>query len=127
MAYATIADIKARISYEMTEAQEAVCESLLHDAAVIINAYNTDATVDAKKVVSCRMVIRAIGNGADGGMPIGATQGTVSALGYSQTFTYSAGSVGELYLSKLDKKLLGCSKIGSHSPVEDLAGGAIND
>lgn len=33
----------------------------------------------------------------------------------------SGGSAGELYLSKLEKKLLGVgNRIGSHSPVEDL-------
>ena len=33
----------------------------------------------------------------------------------------SGGSSGELYLSKLEKKLLGVGdKIGAHSPLEDL-------
>ena len=53
---------------------------------------------------------------------MGATQGSMSALGYSQSWTIGAGSVGELYLGKLEKKLLGaCNRIGSYSPVQEHA------
>ena len=53
--------------------------------------------------------------------PRGATQGPATALGYSQSWTMSGGSTGELYLSKLEKKLLGVgSRLGAHSPLEDL-------
>ena len=53
--------------------------------------------------------------------PVGSTQGTATALGYSQSWTMSGGSSGELYLSKLEKKLLGVgSRIGACSPLEDL-------
>lgn len=118
MAYATIADVEARLGYEITNTD--ACEALLDDAEIIIDAYNPDASLEAKKVVSVRMVVRAFGSvGND--MPIGATQGTISALGYSQTWTMSNGSTGELYISKLDKKLLGVgSKIGSHSVLEGM-------
>lgn len=123
MAYATVDDVQGRLLTEMTDEQKTICATLLEDAAAIIDAYNASAAETNKKVVSCRMVIRAIGNGAEVGMPIGATQGTMSALGYSQTFTYSAGAVGELYLAKLDKKMLGVGdKIGCYSPVMDLVG-----
>lgn len=127
MAYATVDDVQARAFTTLSDEQKAICATLLEDAAAIIDGYNSEASADNKKIVSCRMVIRAIVNGDESGMPIGATQGTVSALGYSQTFTYSAGAVGELYLGKLDKKLLGASKIGAYSPVEDLIGGVSND
>lgn len=123
MAYATVTDVQARLAFTLSTEQSAMCATLLEDAAAVIDAYNKNADAENKKVVSCRMVIRAIGNGAETGMPIGATQGTMSALGYSQTFTYSAGAVGELYLAKLDKKLLGVGdRIGSYSPVEALVG-----
>lgn len=118
MSYATIDDIEARYTSSFNED---TCSALLDDAAVIIDAYNADASEDAKQVVSCRMVIRALGIAGDADVPIGASQGTMSALGYSQAWTLSQGSTGELYLSKLDKKLLGVgNKIGSYSPVEDL-------
>lgn len=123
MAYATVTDVQARLSYSMSEEQTEICATLLEDAAAIIDAYNSAAIEANKKIVSCRMVIRAIGNGEESGMPVGATQGTMSALGYSQTWTISGGTVGELYLAKLDKKLLGVSdRIGSYSPVEALVG-----
>lgn len=124
MAYATIDDVQARMARTLSEDERAVCVNLLDDAVAIINAYNEDAYEENKKIVSCRMVARAIGDGTDAGIPMGATQGSMSALGYSQSWTIGSGSVGELYLSKLEKKLLGAgNKIGSHSPIEDLIAG----
>lgn len=99
-----------------------MCATLLDDAAIIIDSFNASATADAKKVVSCRMVVRQMGDGGDAGVPIGATQGSMSGLGYTQSWTLSSGATGEMYLAKLDKQLLGYSnKIGSYSPVQELA------
>lgn len=125
MSYATWEDIQARITRDLSEDDKALCTTLLSDAGVIIDTFNVNASTDAKLVVSCRMVIRAIGD--DNDIPMGATQGSMSALGYSQSWTMSGGaSVGELYLSKLDKELLGYgNKIGSYSPVEELIGRSI--
>jgi hypothetical protein len=46
----------------------------------------------------------------------------MSALGYSQSWTMGAtGSTGELYLNRMDKKLLGAGNaIGSYSPIQEL-------
>ena len=69
------------------------------------------------------MVIRALGDGGDaGGVPMGATQGSMSALGYSQSWTIgSGGATGELYLGKTDRQILGLgNQIGSYSPVQEL-------
>ena len=121
MAYATVSDVQARMTREMAQSEQDVCSNLLDDAAAIIDAYNSEADTNAKKLVSVRMVIRAIGDGTDAGIPMGATQGSMSALGYSQSWTIGAGSAGELYLGKLEKKLLGCGDaIGSYSPTEEL-------
>lgn len=121
MAYATYEDVQARMTRELSDSEQAICTTLLDDAAVIIDNYNSGASDDIKKVVSCRMVIRAIGDGDLSGVPVGATQGSQSGLGYAQSWTVSNGSVGELYLAKLDKTLLGVGNaIGSRSPVEDL-------
>jgi len=122
MAYATITDVQDRMTRSMSADEQNVCSKLLDDAAVIIDAYNADASAEAKQLVSCRMVIRAIGDGTDAGIPMGATQGSMSALGYSQSWTIGAsGSAGELYLGKLEKKLLGYgNSIGSYSPTEEL-------
>lgn len=119
--YATPEDVQARMTRQMSDAELDVCSSLLQDAAVIIDAYNADATADAKQVVSVRMVMRAIGDGGTAGVPLGATQGSMSALGYSQSWTIGSGATGELYLGKLEKRLLGVGdKIGSYSPTEGL-------
>lgn len=126
MAYATVEDVQARITYTLTESQEDLCGTLLDDAAVLIDTYSNNATDDVKKVVSCRIVIRALGDPTDSSLasvPIGATQGSMSALGYSQSWSLgSSGSAGELYLSKGDRRLLGIGNaIGSYSPTQALA------
>ena len=119
--YATTDDIEARLGRELTETEEDVCDALLEDAAVIIDATAPNASADAKKVVSCRMVLRVIGAEAQAGVPMGATQGSMSALGYSQSWTISGGASGELYLSKADRRILGAgNSIGSYSPVQEL-------
>lgn len=121
MAYATVSDVQDRMTRQMSIAEQSVCSNLLDDAAVIIDAYNSEADMDAKKLVSVRMVTRAMGDGTDAGIPMGATQGSMSALGYSQSWTIGAGSAGELYLGKLEKKLLGYGNtIGSYSPTQEL-------
>ncbi len=121
MAYATVQDVQARMSRTMSESERTICSTLLDDAAVIIDTFNDAAAVENKLIVSCRIVMRQLGDGETDGVPIGASQGTMSGLGYSQSWTMSGGSTGEMYLSKLDKQLLGYgNKIGSYSPVEGI-------
>ena len=120
--YATIDDVQARMTRTLSDSERDVCFSLLEDAAVMIDALAPNALADAKLVVACRMVIRALGDGSGSGYPIGASQGSMSGLGYSQSWTVSGGATGELYIGKADRTLLGCSnKIGSYSPVQELA------
>lgn len=120
MAYATVDDVQTRMARQMTASERNIATALLDDAAVVIDAYALSAPEDIKKVVSCRMVIRALGNG-DIDVPVGATQGSLSALGYSQSWTMGSGANAELYLSKTDKLMLGGgNRIGSYSPVEGL-------
>ena len=120
MAYATISDVTARMTRSLSTSETTVATNLLDDVAVLIDAYNANASADAKKVVSCNAVIRAIGTG-NSDIPIGATQGSMAALGYSQSWTIgSGGSTSEIYLSRTDKKLLGAGKIGSYSPLQEL-------
>lgn len=121
MAYATVQDVQARVSYTMSTEQAQECATLLDDAAVLIDSYENQGTADAKKVVSCRMVIRALGADDAANVPIGASQGSMSALGYSQSWTIGSGTVGELYLSKVEKRMLGIGNaIGAYSPTEGL-------
>lgn len=119
MAYATTTEVAA--GFRPLDAEELTkCAALLDEAAVIIDACNRFATTDAKKLVSCRMVRRALSEGDAQLMPMGVTQGTVSAGGYSQTWQYgSSGGAGELYLSRAEKKLLGVGgRLGMASPWE---------
>lgn len=122
--YATVADVQARMLKQMTTEQQNVCENLLTGAARIIDSFNANATADSKNEVSIRMVQRAI-ESSNIDVPIGATQGSMAALGYSQSWTMGTNaSVGQLYLDRTERKLLGGgSKIGSYSPVEDLVYG----
>ena len=122
MAYATVADVQARLSNQMTEAQQTQCAALLDDVAVLIDSYNDEVLEDIAKTVSCRVVARAMGD--SGGVPVGATQGSMSAMGYSQSWTIAGnGAAGEIYLTRAEKKMLGIGNaIGSWSPVQELAG-----
>ena len=121
MAYATVADVQARMNRTLSASEQTICTNLLDDAAVIIDLFNANASADIKKVVSCRMVMRALGDG-DSGIPMGATQGSQSGLGYSESWTMGNGSTGELYLGKLEKEMLGSqNKIGSYSPLEEVS------
>lgn len=121
-AYATAEDVALRLGRALTTAETAQVTVLLQDAAVLIDTVAPQATDEAKRIVSCRMVLRTVDAGE--GVPIGATQGTQSALGYSQSWTVgTGGATGELYLSRADRRLLGLGNaIGSYSPVEELAG-----
>lgn len=112
MAYATVQDVQDRMSETMTTAQQNICLKLLDDAGTIIDSFNVNATADAKKLVSIRMVQRSMSIDSD--IPMGATQGSMSAMGYSQSWTMGSNtSVGELYLNRIEKKLLGYgNKIG---------------
>lgn len=110
--YATVKKVEAGFR-DLDESEEIRAAALLDEAALIIDQINASAAEDIKELVSCRMVRRAIGDGDVSAAPIGATQGTTSALGYSQSWTLSNGSSGELYISKLEKQMLGAgARIG---------------
>lgn len=122
MAYATVEDVQKRMTRTLSQNEEIVCATLLEDAGILIDQECDSDNEAVKGIVSCRMVIRAIGDGSDMTVPVGATQGSMSALGYAQSWTINSGSVGELYLSKADRRMLGMSNtVGSYSPVESLA------
>lgn len=122
MSYATAEDVQRRMVKPLSDDQMDVCAALLDDAGVLIDAIAPNASDEAKATVSRSMVIRAMGSQGDLAVPTGATQGSASALGYSQSWTFGNGATGELYLSRTEKRLLGVgNRIGSYSPVEELA------
>ena len=123
--YATVEDVQSRMSRQLSSEEQTVCETLLADAGTIIDTFNVKASTDIKCLVSCRMVIRALGDGGENsGIPLGATQASMSALGYTQSWTLASGNgagAGELYLAKLEKRMLKTGdRIGSCSPVQEL-------
>lgn len=115
-AYATTDQVEAGFR-ELTTAETAKCEALIKEAGIMIDAIAKDASDDAKCLVTCRMVRRVLGSG-ESDAPIGAMQGTVSALGYSQTWAMgSGGATGELYIGKAERTILGLgNKIGASNP-----------
>lgn len=113
--YATTDEVAAGFR-PLSEDEEDKCAALIIEAGIMIDAVAPDADYDAKMLAVCRMVRRAIGSGEDAA-PMGATQGSVSALGYSQSWTLGTGSTGELYIGKAEKTLLGISnRIGASNP-----------
>lgn len=120
MAYATPQMVEAGFR-ELTADEEDRCTALLEEAAVMIDACGSTAQAEIKALVSCRMVRRALGD-SDTTIPLGATQGTIAAGGYSQSWTVGAsGTTGELYFGRIEKKLLGISdSIGAGNPLGAL-------
>ena len=119
-AYATYEDIEKGYRPLEPDEREKATELLRRAALIIDAAAAAGVSDDVKNLVSCNMVTRAL-TPADACIPVGVTQGTQSGLGYAQSYTFGAGSSGELYLSKTDKKLLKCgNRIGAYSPVEEL-------
>lgn len=118
--YATYTDVQKRLGKTFTTSEIDICDILLERAALEIDAYNANASADAKKSVSVESVARAMSESSD--IPMGASQGSMSALGYSQSWTLSSGgTVGSVYLSKSDKKLLGVgNQIGASNPLNVL-------
>lgn len=116
MAYATVQDVQARMSHQMTTDEQNICSALLDASVIYIDEANESASDAAKKEVTIRMVVRALSFDSD--IPIGASQGSMSALGYVQSWTMGqSASVGELYLGKQEKKLLGVGNlIGASNP-----------
>ena len=144
MIHVSSSDVQARMTREMSPEEQYVCEMLLNDAVRMIYAVaphlagpedltdpdtiTDDSIIDELELgnmIACRMVIRALGDGgaAAGAAPIGATQGSMSGLGYTQSWTMAnGGSTGELYLNKTERQLLRRgNSIGSYSPVQGLA------
>ena len=104
MIYATADDVAGGFR-ALTDEERSRCETLSEEAAAIIDATGTQAPTDVRRIVSCRMIRRALGTVQN--VPYGATQGTITAGPYSQQWMYSTGSSGELYLGSTEKRMLG--------------------
>ena len=122
MAYAAYTDVEKRLGRTFSSTEQEVCNTLLERAALLIDSYNTSASADIKKSVSVETVARAMNVTPD--VPMGASQGSMSGLGFSQSWTMqSGGAVGDIYLYKADKKLLGVGDaIGASNPLSFITG-----
>lgn len=109
--YATVEDLEARWR-TLTADERDRAGVLLEDAAVRLDAAcppsdpPTAQELAARKIVSCEMVKRAMASGTGAGA-VGVTSVQQGAGPYQET-TQFANPTGDLYLTKGDRKLLGC-------------------
>ena len=118
-AYATADEVELGYK-ELSESEKITASALLGECADIIDAFAPNADPVVKRTVSCRMVRRALDAANSQIYPVGATQGSMSAMGYTQSWQLSGGTgagSGELYLSSLEKRMLGVgNRIGFSNP-----------
>lgn len=119
MAYALVSDIEARWR-DLSTAEEGRASVLIDDAsAMLASLVDVDETDEQQaallKTVCCSMVIRAMS--ATEADTFGVSSASMTAGPYTQQFSYSNPS-GDMYLTKLEKKLLGIGGgyIGSIQP-----------
>lgn len=112
MPYATVEDVEARWRTLSAE-EKARAGVLLEDAAVRIDSacplpvlpiLPTEAELAARRIVSCEMVKRAMIAGDS--MP--GVETVQDGAGPFQTSFKYTNPTGDLYLTKADRKLLGC-------------------
>ena len=120
MAFAEVSDIEARWR-SLSDDEKSRAGVLIEDASAMLSALvDVDAAdqqqAELLNTVCCNMVIRAM---AQSNMDtFGVSQSAITAGPYTQSFSYSNPS-GDMYLTKLEKKLLKVSigYIGSIRPM----------
>ena len=119
MAYALVSDVEARWR-DLTTSEESRASVLIDDASAMLAALVNVDPNDAEqahllKTVCCDMVIRAMA--ATESDMFGVSQASMTAGPYTQSMSYSNPS-GDMYLTKLEKRLLGITSdyIGSIPP-----------
>lgn len=120
MAFATVAEYRAKYA---TDLDDAKLGAWLEDAsgmmademdAAGVDYYEPTESMAARLMRICRDVVhRAIGDGTDlsMGIPAGATQASMAAGGYSESFTLG-NPYGDLFLRDSERKALGISRGG---------------
>ena len=116
MAYALVSDVEARWR-DLSATEETRAAVLIDDASAMLSSLvdvdpNDCAQAALLKTVCCDMVIRAM-SATDSDM-FGVSQASMTAGPYSQSMSYSNPS-GDMYLTKMEKRLLGITQgyIGS--------------
>ena len=120
MAFADVSDIEDRW-HGLTEEEAARAETLIDDASAMLAALveydpSDDAQARLLKTVTCNMVIRAMS--ATDSDAFGASNMAMTAGPYQQSWTYANPS-GDMYLTKMEKRILGitASYIGTIRPM----------
>lgn len=120
MAFADVSDLESRWR-ELSTEEEARATVLLGDASAMLSALvdvddEDDEQAALLNMVTCDMVIRAMS--ATSMDTYGVSQSAITAGPYTQSFSYSNPS-GDMYLTKLEKRLLGIttSYIGTIRPM----------
>ena len=120
MAFADVTDLEARWR-DLSEDEEAKAAVLLGDASAMLETLvtvNSDDENQAEmlKIVCCNMVQRSMSS-TDSDL-YGVTQQSMSAVGFSQSMSYS-NPTGDMYLTRYEKRLLGINSgyIGSIRPM----------
>lgn len=108
MAYAEVSDIETRWR-DLSTDEEARATALLDDASAMLAELvdirdGDEEQLELLKIVCCNMVIRAMS--ASEYDAFGASQMSMTAGPYTQQFTYANPS-GDMYLTKMEKRLLG--------------------
>ena len=134
-AFATTAQYRAKYQ---TDLSDTVLEVWLADASDIMAAEMDRAGVDyshaseefsARLVRVCRdMVHRAIGDGSASAMsiPFGSTQASMSAGGYSESFTIG-NPYGDLYMKAAERTSLGIGSGGFAVAVPSFGNAEVSD
>lgn len=123
MAYAEVSDIELRW-HELDSDEQSRAAVLIDDASAMLDALvNVDTSDDEQlellKMVCCNMVIRAMS--ASEADSYGASNMSMTAGVYTQSWTYS-NPTGDMYLTKMEKRLLGISSAYISSIRPMLAG-----
>ena len=115
MAYAEVSDIETRLGRTFSADETANVQALLDGASAVLNKLVTitnDTEQNALlKYVCTNMVSRVLSNGLD---VMGASQASMTAGPYTQSYSFST-PYGDMYLTKLEKRILGITSgyIGS--------------
>lgn len=120
MAFAEVSDIEARW-HQLDSSEQARAEVLIDDASAMLARLvkvdeNNEEQAELLKVVCCNMVIRTMS--ATEVDSYGASNMSMTAGPYQQSWTYS-NPTGDMYLTKMEKRLLGITSnfIGTIRPM----------
>lgn len=120
MAFADVSDLEARW-HELDATEQARAEVLLDDASAMLSELVDVREGDGDQaalleMVCCNMVIRAMAQSASDAF--GLASSTMTAGPYTQSWSYSNPS-GDMYLTRLERQMLGISTgcIGSIRPM----------